>query len=156
MSRKSTTKLNFAYATGVPGIDIQHNELFCMCNALQKSLVKMTAPLPDSVYLSVQDIMKHLKSHCFTEESLLEMIGFPKTAEHKIQHKKLFNLFRRQLRALKNKDVSEINSFVSSLRETLINHVSVSDIEFSVHIETLMALRKKFNITALKARVLTE
>ena len=154
MGRKSTAKLDPKYLTGIPGIDSQHKEIVSMCNTLLKNLEKGNSP--DSAYASVEEIMRELKSHCSTEEYLLDMIGFPRAAQHKAQHKKFFAALNRKLKPLKNSECSKTGNFILTLRENLLAHISDYDKKYAVHIENLMALRKKFSITALKARALIE
>ena len=155
MGGKPTVKLNPVYLTGIPGIDVQHEELFFTCDTLRKSSVRKNASL-DSIIASAGEFLKNLKTHYTVEETLLEMIGFPKAAEHKAQHRKLFNVLKKEIKALKSNENPEISRFAHSLQDALINHIAVSDREYTVHIESLIEMRKKFNITALKARILVE
>jgi len=155
MDRKPTPELNSEYSTGIPGIDNQHSELFFMCNVLLKNLVKENHP-PDAAYLSAQDIMRNLKNHCSTEEYLLDMVGFPKTPDHKIQHKKIFKTLNKELKAIKNSKGSDVSRFVRTFRDSLRTHISDADSEYAIHVKNLIFLRNKYNITALKAQVLVE
>ena len=153
MGKRMTAKLNPMYSTGIPGIDIQHNELISICNNTLDILEK-TNPSFDSVAVFAEDILKCLKSHRSTEENLLKMVGFPKTAEHMAQHKILYYQLKEVMKALKNNDCTEISHYVFSFRNALLTHISVFDREYTDHIEEIITLKKKFNISALRAQVL--
>jgi len=154
MSRKPASKLTPACLTGIPGIDSQHNEIFLMFKVLLKRLVKKDISLA-AAYSSVEEIMKCLKSHCSTEEHLLDMIGFPKALEHKTHHKKLLRKLNRELKIIESSK-GEIGCFARTLWDIVRAHILDSDREYAIHIENLISMRKKYNITALKARVLVE
>ena len=143
------------FLTGIPGIDSQHAEILFMCDAL-KNRIEEENPSPEFMNLSIQEIMHCFKSHTVTEENLLEMIGFPHAAKHKAEHKKIYSKLTKKNEALKKNKKVGVSRFVSSLRETIYNHVNVFDREYTIHIEKLMDLKKKYKITALKAQALTE
>ena len=86
----------------------------------------------------------------------MEMIGFPDTAEHKAEHKKIFNKLTKKIKALKESKRVGFTRFVSSFKEAIHKHNNAYDRAYTVHIEKLMDLKNKYNITALKAQVLTE
>lgn len=155
MKQKEPIKLEPQYITGIPGIDDQHTRLIAMCNSVLDNLEKKDVSF-ESVSASVQEIVDELKSHFSTEESLMEMIGFPEIAGHKTQHEKLGKLFSEELKNL-NKDVNaETSRSVCTMRDSELEHMAVYDIEYAIHIEKIISLRQKFNITALKARTLTK
>jgi len=155
MGKKKIAEPDSHFLTGIPGIDRQHDELLFMCDALQHR-IQNDNPSPDFIDLSIQEIMGRFKSHFVTEENLLEMIGFPDAAGHKTEHKKIHNKLNKKLKALKEKRKVNFTRFVSSFRETICNHINTFDRGYTVHIEKLMHLKKKYKITALKAQVLAD
>ena len=155
MKQKKFKKANSVYSTGIPGIDKQHQDLFLMCNALCDRLENETLSVEDSVN-SLEGIVKCLKSHFATEQSLLDMIGFSGIKEHKKDHEKLCTRFMKEIKALENKKHVDVHSFIIESRDILFNHVAVLDREYADFTEELISLRKKYKITALKARVLVD
>ena len=153
MHQEPAAKKNPVFLTGIPGIDIQHDELFFMCNAQLDALGKKNPDL-NAVIISLNDILVFLRSHCSTEESLLKMIDFPKVAEHKTQHRNLCSQFAKGIKELQNSEGSEISRYIRSFMNALRAHISVFDRDYKAHVDKIIALRKKFNISALKARVL--
>ena len=155
MGRKSAAKLKLSRSTGIPGIDIQHNELFAMLNSLLDILEKPDAST-DSVIVSVEELVGAMKSHYSTEENLFLMINFPRIEEHKALHRKLLAQLRKVLKTLPKNGISGASVLLRVFCDDLIDHFAVYDREYSDHIEKLLSLRKKFNISALKARALVE
>jgi len=155
MRKKKSAETESDFLTGIPGIDSQHTELVFMCDSLISRIEKEN-PTPDFINLSIQEIMGRFKFHFVTEENLMEMIGFPDTAKHKAEHKKIFNKLNKKLKTFKDTRKSGFTRFVRSFKESIRKHIYVYDRAYTAHIEKLMDLKKKYNITALKAQVLTE
>ena len=155
MGKEKNAKKDSFFITGIPGIDNQHDELIIMCKALQNRIEdKKTSP--EFIDLSIQDIMGRFRSHYATEENLMEMIGFPAAQEHKAEHKKIFGKLAKKLKAHQENEKTDLSRFVSSFREEISEHIAVSDRKYAQHIEKLIALKKKFKITALKAQILAK
>ena len=155
MSQHANVKTNQQPITGIPGIDEQHKEFFALLDALQDHLEKEN-PSFDFVCTSIQKIMESLKAHFAVEESLMEMIGFPKLGDHKIQHEKCYRQVSDAVETLgKSKNLNIIDT-ISSMRDAALEHVTVFDVEYSAHIENLIELKQKYNITAIKAQILTK
>jgi hemerythrin-like metal-binding protein len=143
------------YLTGIPGIDNQHRELAMAGNALCERLEKGTLSEED-IILSIESFLQQLKSHFLTEQNLLVMIGFPRIEEHKEDHEKLYALFFKGLTQVKRESIPDMYNFILSSRDSLFTHMSTFDMDYADYTENLIALRKKYNLTALQARVLAE
>ena len=141
--------------TGIPGIDGQHKELMNQITVLLDHLGGKD-PSVEVVYNSLQKIAECYKTHFATEESLMKMIGFPGIENHKKQHAKINKQVADAAATLKKSENLKIINTINAIREAEEEHTSVYDIEYASHIETLMALRKQYNITAVKAQVLTK
>jgi len=156
MEHTAKTDLNKINKTGIPGIDSKHEELIFMLDAFLDSLKKNVLSL-DFIYTSLEGIMSCLGSHFVTEEGLLEIIGFPKIADHKAQHKEYMNMFTKELKALnnnKNVEIAKIIHFVQAFRDTAIFHFAVSDADYINFIEKLLDMKEKFNISVLTAKAI--
>jgi len=135
--------------TGIPGIDIQHSELFLMLDGFINSL-KDDKLSPDITRAVIQEMFEHLRSHLFTEECLLDMVDFPKANEHKAQHKNIINMLRGEMEILKDTDNSKLSRFMRSYRHIGLTHIMVFDREYVDYIETLMTSKKKFPVYKYK------
>ena len=153
--RKSGTGSNVPVIIGIPGIDAQHDEFFRMCEAVLERL-KRDSFAPDVVSKSFNEIIDHLKNHFFTEENLFEIIGFPKAEEHKTEHVNLLAQILREEAILKNSDKAEAAYFISTFKESFMNHIMAFDKPYTGHIEKLVAIGKKFKITTLRAQTLAK
>ena len=142
------------YVTGIPGIDSQHKEFFLMLDGFLNSL-KSEKLSPEIVRAAIQQIFEHLRSHLFTEESLMEMVDFPKVADHKAQHRNFINLFNEEIKALKDVDNPGIIRFVRSYRHIALTHINVFDREYVEFIENIMSVKKRFSIIDLRAEQAT-
>ena len=143
-------ELSQQHKTGIPGIDAQHKELLIMIDGFIDSL-KNNNPSTDIIHDTIQEILGALRSHFATEESLLEMIAYPKLDEHKSQHKNFINMITGELEILENTDNSKICRFIHSYRHIALTHIAVFDREYTDFIEQLMCARKKFKISAIQA-----
>ena len=155
MAKKTSKKPVLTVPTGIPGIDDQHNTLFILCRDLLAALEKNKAST-DSSAADLKVIIENLKTHITTEENLLVMIGFPGLEDHKSRHNKLLVQLKELQKSLKTRDVSESSRMFKDFYDDMQTHLSVYDQEYTVHIEKLLSLRKKFNISALTARILVE
>ena len=141
--------------TGIPGIDTQHKELMKQFTVLLDHLCGKD-PSAEFVDKALQKIAESFKDHFATEESLMEMIGFTGIENHKKQHEKLNKQVADAAAAIKKSKKLKMINIICAIREAEEEHASVYDIEYATHIETLMAFRQQYNITAVKAQVLTK
>jgi len=154
MNQNADSKDKHQCITGIPGIDGQHNDLFKNVTALLDYL-KKGKTASDSIRELLGKIKESLKSHFETEESLMEMIGFPKVVNHKKQHEMLYKQISDIADAFEKDNGVNIADAVIALNDAKLEHSAVSDVEYVAHIEKLMELRQQFNITAVKAQILT-
>ena len=151
MDREPKEKLAPQYLTGIPGIDMQHTELFFFCSKLLGNL-KDGSFSPDLASESVKEILEGLEAHYLTEEILLDMIDFPRMAEHKTKHEKILNEVKDNIGAFSTANAVEMGRIIRAFRDNLLTHISVFDREYVLHVENIISLKEKFKITALKAR----
>ena len=155
MKQTTAVRIDSQYIVGIPGIDDQHNDLFMQFTALLDYLEKENRSF-DYIYASLQKITEALETHFSTEESLMEMICFTGIENHKNQHNRLHKQLSDISDTLSREKDVQINQSLYSLRDAKLEHIASGDAEYAVHIENLMALKQKFNITAVKAQSLTK
>ena len=152
---RSRSKTKLPVIVGIPGIDAQHRTLFRLCETLLRRLKKESFS-KEIVTKSFNEIIDHLKNHFSTEENLFELIAYPKAEEHKAEHSNILEQILREETVLKNSDRAEAAYFISVFQETYLNHITVFDKPYTLHIEKLVSLGKKFKITTLKAQTLAK
>jgi len=143
MNNEFKIELSQYYITGIPGIDTQHNEIFTMLDHLLDSLENEKSSR-DDINTAIHDIFDKMRTHIATEESLMEMIDFPKAAEHKAQHDNLFNMLAEESKILNSRDNAKISRFLRSYQHIAITHISIFDREYVNHIEKFKATKSTF------------
>jgi len=151
MKKDFKIEMNHPSITGIPGIDIQHNELILKLDDFINSL-KDNSLSPAASQAVIQEIFENLTSHLSSEENLLEMVQYPKAAEHKAQHKNILNMVKGEMEILKDIDNSKLGRFMRSYRHIGLTHILVFDREYVNYIETLMTSKKKFSIYDIKTQ----
>jgi len=151
MSENLKIEMGQHYVTGIPGIDLQHKNLFMMVDNIIKSL-KDDDLANDIVQAAIQHLLDYLRSHLFTEENLMEIIAFPRLNDHKAQHRNLINLMTEEKKILKVTDNKTISSFLRSYRNIGLTHITVYDREYADYVADLMATKKKYSIVSLKEK----
>ena len=151
-NKEKTTKLPII---GIPGIDEQHREFMALLDELQGHLEK-EKPACDFVIASFHKLTENLKVHIATEENLMEMIGFSGIADHKVQHKNLLKQISDAAETLEKSGNLNIADTIRFMREADLEHIAASDVEYAAHIENLMVLKQKYNISSVRAQVLTK
>lgn len=73
--------------SGVPEIDLQHQELVSIVNKLNDA-VKNNAPRKD-IYMLIAEVISFTRFHFAAEERLMAEAGYPELEAHKNKHKLL-------------------------------------------------------------------
>ena len=76
---------NSSYAIGHETVDNEHKEIFGMVDTL---LVDDFRNRPEKIKTTVDFLVGYVGRHFANEESLMRESNYPKTDEHKAQHKK--------------------------------------------------------------------
>jgi len=154
MDKDFKIQLSQYFLTGIPGIDAQHKEIFAMLDGFMNSLKKDKLS-NDVMRACIQEMFGILRNHFTTEESLMEMISFPKAEEHKAQHRNFVNMLTGELKILENTDNAKLSRFAQSYRHIAHTHITVFDREYVNYLEKIMmASKKKSNITSLDVQAM--
>ena len=153
MDQFQKTELGEYCVTGIPGIDAQHKELFSKIYAFQ-NLLKGENPSKDSVDAAVQAMLVHLHSHFSTEENLMEMISFPRAAEHIKLHQNFIDTIKGITNDSAGVDYLKICDLLTAFRSDVLAHIDVNDRDYVSYIEDLLAARRRFGVTAIGARAI--
>ena len=122
------------YATGIHMIDSQHKELFSLTNELFHACMGDNEALKSVFKETMERMVEYVRFHFGAEQVLLQRIKYPDYQEHKRQHD---ILVRDILEAVKGYNKGEKfipNQFVRTLRDWILSHIAVSDMQYMVFI----------------------
>ena len=75
----------------------------------------------------------------------MEIVNYPKMAEHKAQHRNILDLFTEHRKILDTSDNVRLYHYVNSYRRTILTHISVYDQEYIRYVGNLLDTKKKFD-----------
>ena len=145
------TKLDPQYIIGIPGVDLQHNDLIQKCDELLDHLEKEKSS-NDFILTSIQNIIEELRAHFDTEQVLMDMIDFPGKDKHKSGHDELLGILIKRPELFMKRTIDEIKNIISAFRDSYLAHILDFDRGYAIHIENLMNIKQKHSITVLKAQ----
>jgi hemerythrin len=112
--------------TGIPEIDRQHEEMVRLLN-----WVRCYSTLPDSrkVWMGnrIRVLYFYSRHHFFTEEVLQRRAGFPRAAEHRIQHEELLARAREFITGFSNGRTDLTEGILNFFRAWTLQHILVED-----------------------------
>jgi hemerythrin len=126
------------YATGIPLIDEQHQELIKLTNTLFEACLAgdQTAQVFKDTVRGVTDYINY---HFSAEEKMLERIHYPELTEHKKQHAILAKQVLHNIRLFEEGRAFIPNSFVRAMKDWILTHIAVMDKRY---VEYIAALKK--------------
>ena len=101
------------------------NDLFSACLNNEKTaneIFKMT----------VRKAVEYVRYHFITEEKFLTRIGYPKLAEHKVQHEAFVKELLDQVRDYESGLKFVPNAFARYLRDWVLTHIAITDKQYAV------------------------
>lgn len=120
------------FITGVTDIDEQHKSLFDWFAQLESAASEHS--IMTSAYFLTR-LAQYTRSHFATEERLMADCSYPRLAAHRAEHE----AFRQRLRDLQATAVTQDigDETVNLLREWLVKHIMVSDMDYVPYIRGL-------------------
>jgi len=79
-------------------------------------------------------VAEYVRFHLMEEMKLLERIGYPKAAEHKIQHDILVKDILSASRDFEEGETFVPNKFVRSLKDWVFGHIAVYDRAYAEYV----------------------
>lgn len=114
-----------SYATGIHSMDVQHQKLIELINALYKELRKEESK--ESLEEVLAEMTKYAEMHLQTEEEILDKNGYPDFANHIAIHQS----YRDKLTALLAESTKEHKATVENtyafLRQWWMKHIVTED-----------------------------
>ncbi len=117
------------YATGIAGIDADHENLFMIINVLHDNVEKNGPEAEITPVLTA--LGEYVKRHFLSEEKEMRRAGYPEIAKHIAEHRAI----SRRIQACidqGNEHPNSINALelLDFLKDWLANHVLKSDMEY--------------------------
>ncbi|MEG3042840.1 MAG: hemerythrin family protein [Clostridium sp.] len=122
-------KWDNSFNIGIPEIDEHHKHLFKICRELELFLDK-----PNEVYKVDEaiDLICKLREyttfHFYTEEKIMENIGFDNLNSHKIEHEKLKSeILKLDINNICIENYNDMHFLKNILYDWLFNHIGNED-----------------------------
>jgi hemerythrin len=116
-----------AWSVGEPHLDEQH-----------KGLIELINRLGGETFLPVvlDELQSYVDEHFRDEERMMEAVGFPDLAAHKLQHAAFEEWLEASRQACRSGEVVGLlrDNIRSYLKTWLVNHILVSDKAYSAHL----------------------
>jgi len=122
------------YATGIETIDRQHKELVELINRLYGACMQGGDGVGSAFREAMHRMVEYVRFHLMEEMKLLERIGYPKAAEHKIQHDILVRDILSASRDFEEGETFVPNKFVRSLKDWVFGHIAVYDKAYAEYV----------------------
>jgi len=120
------------YASGQPGIDAEHRQLFRQVNHILAAMVPSSDPVV--ILPMVRDLLTEIGTHFGHEEKLMEEIKYPEIVEHKQCHQRLLGQALELSERLKRKEATaaELVGFV--IHDVVAKHILLEDRKYFPYI----------------------
>ena len=119
------------YSVGVPSIDDQHKKLIGFTNTLFSACQEGPEAAGSVFRKTLKEVVAYVKEHFTHEETLLQNNGYPDFPAHKKEHEQFVFRVLEEVAAFESGKKFVPNHFVRFLREWLLQHIAVSDHNYS-------------------------
>ncbi len=89
MIRQFPVEWDPSFATGIPSVDEQHQQLIHILNLLAATVE--TGPTPKQLLDIVAQLADYTRYHFTEEERLMEAMKYPELEEHRLEHQTFIN-----------------------------------------------------------------
>jgi hemerythrin len=120
------------YSVGIDSLDQDHKKLISLLN--QFTTAYDYAMSESYEREALDDLIAYTKYHFEREEKLLEESDFPDVADHKLQHKLMFEQVETFVELYKEKGHDSLDEISKFLSDWLINHINGTDKEYTQHL----------------------
>jgi hemerythrin len=116
---------NEAHAVHVPEVDEEHQQLFRLCDDLQRAM--MVGAASSEVQSIVDDLVIHTAQHLSHEEREMRAAGYPLYAWHRRQHHTARSRIRVLERRMRRGDRDAALELLDFLSGWLNDHIRLAD-----------------------------
>jgi hemerythrin len=146
MQEKPFIEWDDKFSVGIRAIDDQHKELVRLTNELYQGCLAGDDTAKAYFLVAIHSTVAYVKYHFSSEEKLMKKVNYPQLGEHKREH----DAFTKEIiEGAKNFEEGKKfvpNLFVRYLKDWVLSHIAVSDIQYARYI---MDLKKKGLLEAL-------
>jgi hemerythrin-like metal-binding protein len=128
------------YESGIPLIDHQHRTLFKLTNELYIACSSGPAVGRECFLDLIHDFVDYVTSHFSFEQELMESTNYPRVAEHKQQHDDFAKKVLQSATDLQHGKPSVALDFLHYLREWILSHIAIDDMDYVSHIKASKSL----------------
>jgi len=118
------------FELGLPAIDGEHRHFFEILNRCASAAAEGASPT--EVALLLKELDTYAAFHFDGEEAALDRVGCPDLELQRAEHRQ----FRRDLAAIRSRDVPSALAALSLARDWLLHHVLVTDRRYVAWIES--------------------
>jgi hemerythrin len=145
MEKEIIVTWNPTYSVGIKVIDEQHMKLIKLTNKLFRSCMSGQERIKgDSIFFEViREVIEYVGYHFNTEEKVMERVDYPKSKEHKIEHKVFVKEVLAKVEEFNSGKINTPLSFVYYLRDWILHHIAVNDKKLG---EYLLEMKRTGNL----------
>ncbi|NPB07657.1 MAG: hemerythrin family protein [Aquificae bacterium] len=114
---------------GIPEIDQQHRKLVNMLNEFYHELEE--GHREEAVKHFLKELEDYLRYHFEYEESLLQRVGYPDTANHRRTHEMFKKLYREEVEKFLKGDRKALRELVAFTLSWLYTHIMKTDRKYA-------------------------
>ncbi|MCF8167409.1 MAG: bacteriohemerythrin [Rhodoferax sp.] len=122
------TPLPAEFEIGIAEIDLQHSRLYSLLERLRHSIDKNYGYAVNAI---LAELDMETRIHFSVEESLMQLLSFPKTDAHVSAHRELAKKLKRFRQLAQDHDVSE--DLAGFIKMWLTEHIDTFDRQFVAH-----------------------
>jgi hemerythrin-like metal-binding protein len=126
-----------SYSVGVALIDGQHKELIRMTNELALGCRKGGIAAEAYFMKTIQGAVNYIKTHFYTEEVIMNRLGYPELEAHKKEHEDFVHQVLRNVREFEEKKNLVPLELVKYLQNWVLVHIARSDKKYGDFIDSL-------------------
>jgi hemerythrin len=126
-----------SYETGIPMIDSQHKKLLSLTNQLYDACLAGRDTATEFFLVAVHEFVDYTKKHFSAEEELMAQSGYSRLAEHKAKHDEFTKKLLTETQDMKAGKPMVPLSFLHYLRDWILSHIAIDDMDFVYHSKVL-------------------
>jgi hemerythrin len=115
-------------SVGIADIDDQHKKLIDLINQLHDAMRAGKGRL--EILPTLESLVSYAETHFTAEEKVMERIGFPDLARHKVIHKNLTQRVQETLAQASQNQAGLSIQVINFLKDWLSNHILGEDIRY--------------------------
>lgn len=131
-SKQRLLRWESKYDLGVAEADRQHKKMLDMMNDVHIRSAKSRDN--SSIAQALDALIEYTAVHFHWEEELFDGYGYPKSEQHKNDHKKLLNELRDHQKKIQVGDKGQIDAEMLKLNDWLVKHILHADSDYASYI----------------------